>query len=80
MMYNMLHKITTNSFRDLVRALEVHDALGPTKELLSENLTLHEQLEMERPENAPKVFRMLFKIFSKYFRIDAFEFLRIPFL
>ncbi|XP_073833430.1 dynein heavy chain at 16F isoform X2 [Musca autumnalis] len=54
MMYNMLHKVTVNSFRDLVNALQIHDAMGPAKELIQENLTLHEQLEAERPINAPQ--------------------------
>ncbi|XP_075157385.1 dynein heavy chain at 16F [Haematobia irritans] len=54
MMYNMLHKVTANSFRDLVKAMAVHDALGPSMEILRENLTLHEQLEVERPVDAPQ--------------------------
>lgn len=55
MMYNMLHKVTVNSFRDLAKALDIHDALGPSKEMLQENLTLHVQLEPERPSDVPQV-------------------------
>lgn len=55
MMYHMFHKITSNSFRDLVEAMKIHDALGPSIEVLNENLTLHEQLESVRPVDAPQV-------------------------
>uniref|UniRef100_A0A1I8P355 AAA+ ATPase domain-containing protein n=1 Tax=Stomoxys calcitrans TaxID=35570 RepID=A0A1I8P355_STOCA len=54
MMYHMLHQVTANSFRDLVNAMAVHDALGPPMEVLRENLTLHEQLEEKRPAEAPQ--------------------------
>lgn len=62
MMYHMFHKITTNSFKVLAEAMKIHDGMGPSLEVLNENLTLHEQLESVRPEGAPQV-----NVFSIYF-------------
>lgn len=55
MMFHLFHKITSNSFNDLVEALKIHDALGPTLSFLNDNLTLHEQLEPNRPVGSPQV-------------------------
>lgn len=55
MMFHLFHQITANSFRDLVEAMRIHDSLGPSLDSLKTNLTLHEQLELVRPENGPQV-------------------------
>lgn len=72
LVYQTLYRITTASFAELARALEIHDQIGPTKDLIRENTNLCDQVERKRPENGPQVGNILKELFKLVFNRNIF--------